>query len=53
MKSYVKPVLQLVTLRSEERFASGSTGCSVYGCCSDVTGFFDDNKVWHAATYFQ
>ncbi len=35
MRQYVKPVLDMVVLCVEERFASGS-GCTVTGSCSDV-----------------
>lgn len=34
MRKYIKPVLDLVILRAEEKFASGS-GCLVYGSCTE------------------
>ena len=48
MSRYVKPVASFVNLRVEERLASGSPGCLVYGCCPD--GYSDDcTKDWQIA----
>lgn len=33
MKKYIKPRFEYVALLSEERFALGSTTCTLYGTC--------------------
>lgn len=35
MKQYIKPLLHICSLTSEERFAVVSGGCTVTGCCPD------------------
>lgn len=35
MKTYIKPAIEQIDLRSEERFAAGSP-CPINGSCSDA-----------------
>lgn len=48
MRTYVKPSLEYVVLAVEERFATGSGGCSVYGTCPKGTVSYK----YHGVTYF-
>lgn len=41
MRAYVKPLLEYVDLSVEERFASGSGGCTIYGSCPTNCDFVE------------
>ena len=50
MKSYIKPVLEYISLTVEERFASGSgTVCTVWGTCDawGIKQFTDKDGITH------
>ncbi|MHB8062194.1 MAG: hypothetical protein ACYDG2_06110 [Ruminiclostridium sp.] len=38
MRTYVKPVIEVVTLRVEERISGSEVICKVIGCCPDGKG---------------
>lgn len=51
MKTYVKPVLQHISLTSEERFAVTSVRCTVTGSCRDVDIIDFQNKTGIIVNY--